>query len=408
MRRVVISGYGSNTALGLDSDAVFAALMANHSGVVFMPEMDRYSGLNCRIGAPVTGFDAKSIPRQQRRSMGRMSIFAALAAREACARSAVQVERLASPRTGCIMGSTMGSATEMEAAFKTIIETGNLGEISSMQFFKCVSHTAAMNTAQFLGISGFVMSPAAACASAMQAIGLGFHLIRTGVLDMAFCGGAEEVNIMVCGSFDCLFAASTNFNGNPSASPRPFDAARDGVVCGEGAGVLVLESLESALSRNAPIFAEIAGYNSCGSGSNVSQSDTAAIGLCMRQALLDAKTEPGEVDYISAHATGTLQGDAAEAAAIQALLGARTPVSSLKGYFGHTLGASGAVELIAALQMMRDEMIIPTRNLERIAEDCGGIRHVQKTERCNIRCLVKNCFAFGGINAVLLCRRYER
>jgi 3-oxoacyl-[acyl-carrier-protein] synthase II len=277
-----------------------------------------------------------------------------------------------------------------------------------MQFFKCASHTVAMNVAQMLGIRGSVLSPSAACASSMQAIGLGFQLIRGGILDLAFCGGAEEVNSMVVGSFESIFAAAPpSRNDDPETASRPFDARRDGLVCGEGAGVIVLESLDSALARNACILGEVVGYNTSASGSHISQSDSSAIRDCINAALHDAGISPREIDYVSAHATGTVQGDASEAEALRQVFGGRVPVSSLKGGLGHTMGASGAIELAACLMMMRDGVIYPTRNLEQPAEDCSGLNHIRQQTLAEINCFIKNCFAFGGINAVLVCRRFN-
>ena len=277
-----------------------------------------------------------------------------------------------------------------------------------MQFFKCASHTVAMNVAQMLGIRGEVLSPSSACASSMQAIGLGFQLIRAGILDMAFCGGAEEVTSMVIGSFESVFAtAPAARNDNPETASRPFDAQRDGLVCGEGAGVIVLESLDSAQVRNAAILGEVAGYNTSAGGSHISQSDAGAIRDGINAALRDAGVAPQDIDYVSAHATGTIQGDASESEALRQVFGGRVPVSSLKGCLGHTMGASGAIELAACLMMMRDGVIYPTRNLEQPAEDCLGLNHIQQQTPAKINCFIKNCFAFGGINAILVCRRFH-
>jgi 3-oxoacyl-[acyl-carrier-protein] synthase II len=407
MQRVVISGYGVNSSFGIGAEALQRGLDENISGVRYLDSLASYKGLQCLIGAAITEeLDVKSIPRVYRRSMGRMAILGALAGLEAVQDSGVSQEQLTGPRTGCIMGSTMGSASELEDTFRMLLANNSLSEISGMQFFKCASHTVALNLAQLLGICGCVMSQSAACASSLQAVGLGFQLIRSGVLDMAFCGGAEELNALVVGSFDCLFAASTSYNNNPQMSPRPFDAARDGQVCGEGAGVVVLESLESALSRKAKIYGEVIGYNTCGNSNHISQPDSKSIALCIKQALADAGIGPEKIDYVNAHATGTLQGDAAEAAAIRETLGDKPAVSSLKGGLAHTLGASGVIELIASLMMMQNSIIYPTRNLENPADDCSGIRHVTGKLNLPVNCFIKNCFAFGGINAALVCKKF--
>ncbi len=409
MQRVVVSGYGVNSCYGFGADALRDGLKSGRSGVKRLEELAAYKGLHSLIGAVVDDVEAqiKSIPRKYRRSMGRIAQLAALAANEAKESSGLTEEIITGPRTGCIMGSTMGSARTLDEVFKTIIKENNLAEVSGMEFFKCVSHTVAMNCAQMLGISGCILSPSSACASSLQATGLGIQMIRSGMMDVVFCGGAEELNALVVGTFDSLMAASSKYNDEPEKTPRPFDAARDGLVCGEGAGVLVLESLDHALARGATIYAELTGYSTCGNSSHISQSDTVSIGRCIRQALDDAGVAPESIDYVCAHATATMQGDAAEAQAIAETIGAEVPVSSLKGGIGHTLGASGAIELIATMLMMQEDLIYPTVNLTQVAEECTGINHVSKPLEKHIDVFLKNCFAFGGINAVVVGKRYD-
>ena len=219
------------------------------------------------------------------------------------------------------------------------------------------------------------------------------------------CGGAEGLHPTVVGSFDVLFATSTSFNQTPKATPRPFDAQRDGLVCGEGAGIVVLEDYDLAKKRKAKIYAEIIGYTSFGNGSHVSESSRQAISSCINETLKRAKLSPGDIDYINAHATATIQGDKEEANAIREIFGATVPVSSLKGNIGHTLGASGAIELIASLIMMEKGIIYPTLNLKEPDKDCRGINHVLQPLAKKINILLKNCFAFGGINASLVCKK---
>ncbi len=408
MRRVVITGYGINSSFGFGAGALQKGLEQNSSGISRVDELLACNGLQCKIAACAGEYNINVIPRLHRRSMGRVAHLGALAALEAVEHCGATPAMITAPRTGCIMSSTMGSASELYATFDTIFTEKTMSSVSGMQFFKCASHTVAMNVAQMLGIRGEVLSPSAACASSMQAIGLGFQLIRGGILDMAFCGGAEEVNSMVVGSFESIFAAAPPArNDNPETASRPFDARRDGLVCGEGAGVIVLESLASALARSAVIFGEVIGYNTSASGSHISQSDSTAIRDCIDAALRDANISPREIDYVSAHATGTVQGDASEAGALRQVFGGKIPVSSLKGGLGHTMGASGAIELAACLMMMRDSVIYPTRNLKQPAEDCSGLNHIRQQTSAAINCFIKNCFAFGGINAVLVCRRFN-
>jgi 3-oxoacyl-[acyl-carrier-protein] synthase II len=301
----------------------------------------------------------------------------------------------------------MGSAEGLNDTFETMLPERDLSRLTAMKFFQCVSHTAAMNVSQYLGITGCVMATSAACASSLQAIGTGYDLIRLGKQDVVLCGGSEELHPTVTASFDILFATSTGYNDDPQRTPRPFDRDRDGLVCGEGCGMLVLEEYERALNRKARIYAEIIGYHTGGSGEHVSQSNRESIVRCLRGALASAEASAGDIDYINAHGTATRHGDEVEAKAIREVFGDATPVSSLKGYVGHTLGASGALELIVSLAMMEKGVIYPTLNLDAVDEGCEGIGHVMRPLRRDVRVVMKNCFAFGGINAALVCKRLE-
>lgn len=405
MKRVVVTGLGCISPLGCDPDALMQGLAAGRSGVRQMEGWEQYRGLQSRVGAPAPLQNEKEIPRQQRRSMGRMSLFAAQAARQALEDSGLPEEIIHGSRCGCVCGSTMGSAGSINETFEIMLPDRDLSRLTSSKFFQCVAHTTAMNISQYLGIRGTVLSPAAACASGLQAVGIALDLIRSGRQEVVFCGGAEELHPTVTGSFDILFATSTLFNERPGQTPRPFDAQRDGLVCGEGAGILVLEEYGHAVRRGAKIYAEVAGFATCGSSTHLSQSDRESMTRCMADALADAGMEPRAIDYISAHATATPQGDAEEAAAIRALFGPAVPVSSLKGNLGHTLGASGAIELIAALCMMEQDVLYPTHNLEQVDPLCSGIDHVQQIRHARVNAFLKNSFAFGGINAALVCKK---
>ena len=405
MKKVVITGLGCISPFGNNVETLIDGFDNGLSAVKKFDEWSKYNGLQSLVGAPARLENVKAIPRKKRRSMGRLSIMAAQAAQEALKDAKIDELSASSNRLGCIIGSTMGGAEAMTETFETMLPDYDLSMLTSMKFFQCVSHTAAMNVAQFFGIKGNVMATSAACASSLQAIGVGIDLIRLGKQDVVLCGGSEELHPTVTGSFDILFATSTHFNDKPSETPRPFDANRDGLVCGEGCGIIVIEEYEHAVARGANIYAEIIGHNTCGSGMHVSQSNHNAMIQCLNSALAEAKISPKDVDYICAHATATIQGDAEEVKAINQLFGSETPVSSLKGNIGHTLGASGSIELIAALYMMKNGIIYPTFNLENVADDCKGIYHVKKILKKDVNVFVKNCFAFGGINATLICKK---
>ena len=405
LKRVVITGMGSVSPFGRGVAALTGGIEAGRSAVRKMEGWNQYQGLRSLVGAPAEMKDEKLIPRQNRRSMGRLSIFAVQAAQDAVADAGLDPAVATTGRMGCVVGSTTGSAISISQAFETMLPDHDLTKLSSMQFFHCISHTATMNVAQCLKINGCVMATSAACASALQAIGTGYDLIRLGRQDVVLCGGAEELHPTVTGSFDVLFATSVKYNETPSLTPRPFDRDRDGLVCGEGAGILMLEEYEHAVRRGARIYAEVLGYHTCSSGDHVSESSRPAMVACMREAMKAAAVEPGQVDYVNAHATATLQGDKEEAEAIGEVFGASVPVSSLKGYIGHTLGASAAIELAASLAGIRKGMLYPTLNLENVAPECQGVGHIMGgAVKREARIVVKNSFAFGGISAVLVCR----
>ncbi len=404
VKRVVITGMGAVSPLGGNVREQAVALDEGRHGIRRMPEWAAYKGLRSLLAAPAELRNEKAIPRQNRRSMGRMSIFAAQAAMEALLDARCEPGTLGGGRVGCVAGSTTASTITLSTVFETMLPEHDFSNLQAMQFFQCLSHTVAMNVAQYLGLQGVLLSTNAACASSLQAIGTAFDLIRTGRQDAVFCGGAEELHPTVTGSFDMLMAASTQYNDRPDEASRPFDAARDGLVCGEGAGILFLEERERALRRGATVYAEVLGFHTCSGGSHISESHRDGIAACMRVALEDARCASSDIGYVSAHATATLQGDGEEAAAIRTVLGGDVPVSSLKGNLGHTLGASGAIELVAVIDGLRRGRLYPTRNLETVAENCRGIRHVTAMEATPAQCFLKNSFAFGGINAALVCR----
>lgn len=406
MKRVVITGLGVVSPLGMGIGALIEGIESGRSAVCYMDEWSRYCGMNSHVAAPAELRDEKKIPRQKRRSMGRMSIFAVQAAEQALADSDINLSDISPSRMGCIVGSTTGSAISISKAFEIMLFEKDLSKMPSSLFFQCMSHTAAINVAQYLNLTGYVMATSAACASSLQAIGTGYEVISSGRQDALLCGGAEELHPSVTGSFDVVYATSTKYNHTPQKTPRPFDKDRDGLVCGEGSGILVLEEYEHALRRNAKIYAEITGYNTCGSGSHISQSEYESIVQCINRTLKNAQVSHDEIDYINAHATGTLQGDKEEAEAVKKVFGDKVPISSLKGHIGHTLGASGAIELIASLIMMEKGVIYPTFNLNEIAPDCEGINHVMQPKKKEVNTILKNCFAFGGINAALVCRKH--
>lgn len=407
MRKVVVTGMGAVSPLGLTVKTMMDALVRNESGIRTVEELCAIPDLQPTIAGLVPDCDPKAIPRKYRRTMSAMSIFATIAAEEALAQSGLSDARLTSPTTGLCVSSTIGSTQTMQAVFAKFLDASDIGSIKSTEFFKIMNHTAASNLAQRFSISGRVMAPSSACSTGCQTIGLAAEAIAMGKQDVMICGGTDEFHPLTVGTFDIIQAASTGYNENPGQSPRPFDAARDGIVCAEGAGILILESEESARKRGAPILAEIAGFASTSDPANPASPSPEAIERCMSTALGDAALPPDRVDYVNAHATATRLGDAAESAAIKALFSDKPLVSSLKGHLGHTMAASGSLETIATIFMMHTGLVIPTRNLVDIAPDCEGINHATALLKTPIHIAIKNNFALGGINTSLVLRRHD-
>jgi len=405
MRRVVITGYGVVTPIGYSVPEMMAGLAEGACATKRMPaEWNKFGPLRCQVGAPIEIRDPKAIPRPQRRTMSTMSIIAVQATIQAMAHAGLNLADVPNnPRFGCIMGSTTGSPEAITRTYELLIGTHEYMLLGASEFFRCVSHTVALNVAQYLSVKGVVSATSAACASGLQAVGAAADQIRLGRQDVMVCGGAEELHETTVGSFDILYAASSKFNDSPSLTPRPFDTKRDGLVCGAGAGVIVVEEYEHAIKRGATIHAEILGYHTCSNGTHVSQSDESSMITCMNTALEEAKLKARDIGYVGAHATGTEQGDAAEARALAGVFGANVPVSSLKGNMGHTLGASGPIELAATIEMMKTGTIYPTHHLDEIDPACGGILHVQQKRPYKFDKFLKNSFAFGGINSAIAC-----
>lgn len=402
MNRVVITGMGIVSPIGNTPAAVKAALVEGKSGIQAMPDWAQYSGLRSLIAGPVEGLEPRDIPRAWRRTMGRVSLLAAFAARDAVGDSRLDAAAIGSDRTGVAMGSTTGSAAALERFFGDFCVRRSITGQEGTTFMKVASHTVMANVAAMLGVKGRGLAPCTACASSAQAIGDGFEIIRHGLQDIMICGGAEELHMTTAAVFDVVSAASRRYNDTPHLSPRPFDRGRDGLVVGEGAAAVVLEEYRHAVGRGAPIYGEVRGYATCCDAYHITQPSSDGMRRCMQEAARSAGLAPTDLDYLNAHATGTEMGDAAEAEALRAFVGDAVPVSGTKGYTGHTLAACGAMEVIFCLLMMRDGFVAPTLNLTDVAPECGGLRHVQQLVHCSPRLIMTSNFAFGGVNASLV------
>lgn len=402
-RRVVITGIGLASPIGNDLATVSESLRGDRHGIRVQPQWAEVRDFDTRLGAGVTGIDLSRYPRKKARTMGRVSLLATYATERAVQDAGLDEDLLRSGQVGLAYGSTHGSSSENEAWCRSLFKNNGLSGLTSTAFLKFMSHTCAANLALYFGIRGRVSTTCAACVSGSQAIGYGYEAIRGGLEDVMICGGAEELHFMHAGVFDIMFATSRGYNDRPDESPRPFDAARDGLVVGEGAGTVVLESYERAHGRGAHVHAEVLGYATNCDGTHVTSPSSEGMAIAMRLALRDAQLSPDRIGYINAHATGTEVGDIAESIATFDVFGGSVPVSSTKGFTAHTLGACGAIESAFCVAMLNEGWLAPNRTLRKVDPRCAPLDYVVDGPRSTRAAIaMNNNFAFGGLNTSLV------
>ncbi|MDU7388960.1 beta-ketoacyl-ACP synthase [Atlantibacter hermannii] len=406
-RRVVITGMAGVTAFGETWQQVAARLKQGENAVRAMPEWQVYDGLHTLLGAPIDDFSLPAhYTRKRIRSMGRVSLMSTRATELALEQAGlIGEEVLTNGETGIAYGSSTGS-TGPVSEFATMLTEKHTNNITGTTYVQMMPHTTAVNTGLFFGLKGRVIPTSSACTSGSQAIGYAWEAIRHGYQTVMVAGGAEELCPSEAAVFDTLFATSQR-NDAPKTTPSPFDKNRDGLVIGEGAGTLILEELEHAKARGATIYGEIISFATNCDAAHITQPQRETMQICIEKALKMAELAPADIGYISAHGTATDRGDIAESLATSALFGTQTPISSLKSYFGHTLGACGALEAWMSLEMMREGWFAPTLNLTQPDEQCGELDYIMGEPRAvDCEFLQSNNFAFGGINTSLVIRRW--
>lgn len=404
-RRVVVTGMSGVTAFGNDWQSVEPKLRACENATQYMESYEQYDGLNTKLAAPIDDFELpKHYKRKQVRGMGRVSKLATVATENALIQSGlIGNDVLTNGQTGIAYGSSTGS-TDAIGAFGVMLNDKTTKAITATTYVQMMPHTTAVNVGLFFGLKGRVIPTSSACTSGSQAIGYAYEAIKHGYQTVMVAGGGEELCPTESAVFDTLFATSLK-NEAPKSTPRPYDSHRDGLVIGEGAGTLVLEEYEHAKARGAKIYAEIIGFASNCDAAHVTQPQMETMQICMEMALQDAGIEPEKIDYVSAHGTATDRGDIAESNATANALG-KVPISSLKSYFGHTLGACGAIEAWLSLEMMHTGWFSPTLNLESLDEQCGNLDYITGTGReLEVEYLMSNNFAFGGINTSIIFKK---
>jgi 3-oxoacyl-[acyl-carrier-protein] synthase II len=356
----------------------------------------------------VHGFEPPSHwTRKQLRGMGRVSQLAVRAAELAFTEAGLLADpQLQGGGVGVACGSCVGSTPDIKD-FALMVINGTSDGLSANSYVKMMPHTAAANIGIFFGLKGRIIPTSSACTSGSQAIGYAYESIRYGHQTVMIAGGAEELCPTEAMAFDMLYATSQR-NGAPRATPRPYDRDRDGLVVGEGAGMLVLEELEHARERGATIHAEITGFATNSDGVHVTKPEENTMRRVMELALHNAELPPEVIGYVNGHGTATEQGDIAESRATAALFGSRMPISSQKSYLGHTLGACGALEAWFSIEMMKAGWFAPTINLENLDPRCGELDYITGEGRAlAVEHVMSNNFAFGGVNTSLIFSRWS-
>jgi len=405
--RVVITGMKGVTAFGDDWQEIATLMRSGRNAVRTMTEWQIYDGLHTHLGAPIDDFSLpEHYTRKRIRSMGRVSLLSTRATELALEQAGLLDDPiLTQGQTGIAYGSSTGS-TGPVSEFATMLTEKHTNNITGTTYVQMMPHTTAVNTGLFFGIRGRVIPTSSACTSGSQAIGYAWEAIRHGYQTVMIAGGAEELCPSEAAVFDTLFATSQR-NDAPHTSPAPFDSQRDGLVIGEGAGTLILERLDHALARGAKIYGEIVSFTTNCDAAHITQPQQETMQLCIEQSLKMAGIPPSEIGYICAHGTATERGDIAESHATAAIFGNTPPISSLKSYFGHTLGACGALEAWMSLEMIREGRLLPTLNLQNPDPLCGNLNYIMDKEMvADVEYLQTNNFAFGGINTSLVIKRW--
>jgi 3-oxoacyl-[acyl-carrier-protein] synthase II len=394
------------SSLGDTWPTIREAMHAGRTGVKLIQGWHHLTDLGNKIGSPADWFQHEGVfHRQQMRSMGRVAAMSVKAAETAIANAGLAGDPiLKTGRTGVACGSSYGSV-QPTVDFFNFLETGKASGLNATSYIRMMSHTSPVNLAVFFGLQGRIITTSSACTSGSQGIGGAFEAIQANRADVMLAGGAEEFSATMTMVFDRLYALSSR-KDDPATAVRPFDKTRDGLVIGEGAGMLILEEREHALARGAKPLAEIVGYATNCDGSHISHPSEETQAHVMRLALETAGIPASEVGFISGHGTGTVAGDIVESKATHTVYGAAIPFHTLKGHFGHTLGACGALEAWLGIEMMNEGLLTATANLKDVDPKCAELDYVMGGPRkVDAEYFVSNNFAFGGINTSLVLRR---
>ena len=405
-RRVVVTGGSIISALGNEWDEIFASLKQKKNKIKYMPEWEKYQGMNTRLACPVY-FKAPDFPRKKTRGMGRIALMAVTSADNALKDAGLyESPELKAGRCGVSYGSSAGSIDSL-LDFYSMLITNTANKISATTYIKMMPQTCAANISVFYGLTGRLITTNTACTSGSMSIGYAFENVRNGYQDIMLAGGAEELSPADSAVFDVLFAAS-GLNDKPELTPKAYDKNRDGLVIGEGSGTIILEEYEHAVARGAKIYAEMVGFGTNTDGTHITQPNKATMRKAMELALESAGLTPDKIGYVNTHGTATLAGDVAESHATYEVFGGKVPVSTIKNYIGHTLGACGVIEAWTAINMMREGWFAPNINLTEVDPACAPLDYIVGDGReTKVEYIMSNNFAFGGINTSLIFKRFK-
>ncbi len=404
-RRVVITGMGIVSALGQNVEAAYARLKTFENCVTFDAELAKYKGLNSHLVSRLTFERPAHWTRKTTRTMGDVAMYALAATEQAVADAGLTATELESGRLGIAYGSCSGSIPAHLDLFAMHF-TNELKNVTSGTYIKLMGQTAACNLSVHFKTHGRLINTGTACTSGSLAIGSAVDMIRYGIQDMMIAGGAEEFSPTQVAVFDTLYATSLK-NDAPNVTPRPYDVNRDGLVVGEGAGTLILEEYEHAKARGAKIYAEVVGFCENTDGTHVTNPNAETMAHCLKGAMADAALDATAIGWVSGHGTATKAGDIAETAATREAFGRAVPISSLKSYVGHTLGACGAIEAMMTIRCMNDGWLHPTLNLTEVDPACAELDYVQgEGKAVDLEYAMSNNFAFGGVNTSLIFKKF--
>ena len=405
-RRVVVTGGSVVSALGNEWPEIFAALKQKKNKIKYMSEWEKYQGMNTKLACPVD-FTPPDFPRKKIRGMGRIALMAITSADNALKDAGLaESPELTAGRCGVAYGSSAGSIDSL-LDFYSMLITNTTNKISATTYIKMMPQTCAANISVFYGLTGRLITTNTACTSGSMSIGYAFENIKNGQQDIMLAGGAEELSAADSGVFDVLFSTST-LNDTPELTPKAYDKNRDGLVIGEGAGTLILEEYEHAVARGAKIYAEMVGYGTNTDGTHITQPNKSTMRHAMELALESAGLRPEQVGYVNTHGTATVAGDVAESHATYEVFGGKVPVSTIKNYIGHTLGACGAIEAWTSINMMREGWFAPNINLTEPDPACAPLDYIMGDGReAKVDYIMSNNFAFGGINTSLVFKRFS-